>query len=327
MAQDSARANRVTWAGDLGNSSNAAQYIKSISGDAGNGGTVLFNTNSLEFAFGQSSPFIAQATTSSGSGTTLTIQAQGASGLSHNGGNLNLSSGTSSSATAGTVNIQTGGITRISILPTSIQIPSFSSAGVVHNDSSGNLSTGLIVNSDLSPSAAVSVNKLSPGTVGQILITNSTPSAAWVSMSNDAVISNTGIVTVTGLQTRGVSSVAPTNGEVLAWVNTQWAPKAFSSLLTVQVKNSSYTVLTTDGDIFCDLSTTSWTLSLPTSPLTGEKHIIKDYLGFAATNHLTISGNGKLIEQSAGGTGSSLILNQNYSVTTLEYNGSFWSIM
>jgi hypothetical protein len=50
---------------------------------------------------------------------------------------------------------------------------------------------------------------------------------------------------------------------------------------TAQVKSSTYTVQTTDGTIFCNLSSNGWTLTLPSAPSTGETHTIKDYDGYA----------------------------------------------
>jgi hypothetical protein len=62
-------------------------------------------------AFGATlTPTINQSLTSTTSGTTLTIQAQSATGASNNGGNLVLAGGTSGSATAGLVQLQAGGI-------------------------------------------------------------------------------------------------------------------------------------------------------------------------------------------------------------------------
>lgn len=74
----------------------------------------------IVFASGLSSPSINQAATSSGSGTSLTIQAQGATGATHNGGNLILTSGTSGSATVGNLLLQTGGSTAVTVTPTGV---------------------------------------------------------------------------------------------------------------------------------------------------------------------------------------------------------------
>jgi hypothetical protein len=86
---------------------------------------------------------INQSTTSSGSGGTLTIQAQDALGASHNGGNLVLSSGTSGSATKGSVELQYGTTTGLTLNPTGVvTIANLggSGDGYVAVDNSGNLS-------------------------------------------------------------------------------------------------------------------------------------------------------------------------------------------
>ena len=85
--------------------------------------TVLtLDVPAVAFASSLSAPNITQGTTSAGSGQTLTIQAQNATGASNNGGNLNLSSGTSGSATVGTINMQGGGTTVMSLDTASIII-------------------------------------------------------------------------------------------------------------------------------------------------------------------------------------------------------------
>lgn len=71
--------------------------------------TVAVTPATIQWTTAVSSPILNQASTSSGNGTNLTIQAQGATGASNNGGNLILAGGTSGSATIG--NIQLVGTT------------------------------------------------------------------------------------------------------------------------------------------------------------------------------------------------------------------------
>lgn len=207
------------------------QYVTSISGSSGSGGTVTLNINDLQFASGQTSATINQAVTSSTSGATLTVQAQGATGASHNGGALNLSSGTSGSATVGTVNVQTGGTTRLSVSPTNITIPAFTSVGLVHNDASGNLSSSLVVNADVSATANITVSKLAAGSAAQILLNNATPTPTWTTISGDVAITSTGATTVGAIQNRTIANTAPADGYVLTWsaVSNWWAPTAITS--------------------------------------------------------------------------------------------------
>lgn len=211
----------VIWADDLAGSTNTDQWVGAISGSGGSGGTVVLNITTLQFATGQTTPAINQASTSSGSGTTLTIQAQGATGAVHNGGNLILSSGTSGSATVGNVILETGGTTRLTISPSNITIAAFSVAGVVHNDASGNLSSSLIVNADVSSSAVISVSKLAAGTAGQVLLNNATPTPTWTTLSSDVTISATGVATVNSIS--GATPIAITPAE-LQFKNTTSLP-------------------------------------------------------------------------------------------------------
>jgi len=80
---------------------------------------VSSGTTVLQFASTVTAATMKQAdlTTNSGTGATLTIQAQNETGTTSNGGPLVLTSGTGTTA-AGNVNIQTGGTTRVSVNPT-----------------------------------------------------------------------------------------------------------------------------------------------------------------------------------------------------------------
>src|SRR6185295_14928652 len=65
------------------------------------------------------------------------------------------------SATANILSFSTAAAQRMSISATGVvAINNLTSAGVVHNDSSGNLSSSLIVNTDISASAAIVDTKL-----------------------------------------------------------------------------------------------------------------------------------------------------------------------
>lgn len=154
-------AGSITWADDLVTSGNSNQWVAAISGQNGNGGTVPLNISELAFAAGQGTPSIIQSTTSSGSGQRMLIQAQSATGGSHNGGNLVLASGQGASATDGYVALNIGGSTDgLTLNATGVVTIANLSTGVVHSDSSGNLTSSLIVNADVSGSAAIAYSKL-----------------------------------------------------------------------------------------------------------------------------------------------------------------------
>lgn len=200
-----------TAGGDL-SGSNTSQTVLSA-----RGGDIIFNTNSIEFASGDSNPSIFQAndTTNSGIANNLTIQAQNETGTSSTGGSLYLTSGTGTSVD-GYVYIQQGSSTAITVKPTGVVQINDLGTGVVHSDSTGDLTSSLIVNADIAASgtANIAVNKLAAGTSAQVLLNNSTPSPTWTTLSQDAIVSNAGLITVQGIQTIPFTSSSPTNNQV-----------------------------------------------------------------------------------------------------------------
>lgn len=75
-----------------------------------------------------------------------------------------------------------------------------------------------LVNADIDASAGIVVSKLAAGTAGQILQSNATPTANWVSITGDVSISNAGATTVTDLT---IASEA--QGDILVRGATAWA--------------------------------------------------------------------------------------------------------
>ncbi len=82
-----------------------------------------------------------------------------------------------------------------------------------------------------------------------------------------------------------------------------------------------------DKVVFVDTSGGNVTVTLPSSPTIGQWHKIKDYLGNAYINNITIDGNGANIEQFSAAPSSTLLLTQNYDAVELVFNGTFWSIV
>lgn len=103
---------------------------------------------------------------------SLNFTGSNTTGLSANGDNLSLS---------------TAGAERFKISPLGVvSINNLSSAGVVHNDASGNLSSSLIVNADISPSAGIVDTKLATiSTAGKV--TNSATTATNTNTANAIV--------------------------------------------------------------------------------------------------------------------------------------------
>jgi hypothetical protein len=74
-----------------------------------------------------------------------------------------------------------------------------------------------------------------------------------------------------------------------------------------------------DSVILIDSTASPVTVYLYGTPTSGRQIIIKDAAGFANTNNITINGNGKSIDGV-----SSIVMQINYSSTTLLYNGTKW---
>jgi hypothetical protein len=88
------------------------------------------------------------------------------------------------------------------------------------------------------------------------------------------------------------------------------------------VATADYTALTSDNIVVVNRSTGSaTTITLPASPTSGEIKIIKDGKGDAATNNITIQGNGKNIDGTA-----TQVINVNYGAFSLAYNGTQWNV-
>jgi hypothetical protein len=93
------------------------------------------------------------------------------------------------SSAADTINFTTGGTQRMSVNAGVINIASFTTAGVVHNNASGNLSSSLIVNADVDPAAAIVDTKLATiSTAGKVA--NSATTATASNVPNTIVLRN-----------------------------------------------------------------------------------------------------------------------------------------
>ena len=91
------------------------------------------------------------------------------------------------SASANNLSLSTAGVERMKISSAgTISIDGFSSTGIVHNDSSGNLTTSLIVNADVDPAAAITDSKLATiSTAGKVA--NSATTATSLNTPNSIV--------------------------------------------------------------------------------------------------------------------------------------------
>lgn len=110
--------------------------------------------------------------------------------------------------------------------------------------------------------------------------------------------------------------------------STQIAEISSSKFITSKGRNVSITAVTgtylvqaTDENLVITTNAAPFTITLPASPSTGDLYTVKDSVGNAGTNHITVSGNGNNIDGSA-----SFIISTNYGSIILIFNGSTWSV-
>lgn len=284
----------IKLAGDIGGTGSAPTVV-SITGAAGSV-PIASTGNILTWAAATTAPGIAQTSTSSGSGATMTIAAQGATGASNNGGGLVLAGGTSGSATAGTVVLKTANTTRLTVGATGIVTVANLGTGVVHADSSGNLSSSTIVNADVSSSAAIAVSKLAAGTDTYVL------------------------TTVSGVPTWQAAASGFTAGGDLSGTSSSQQVKTMQATTTT-TKTADYTITTSDFQIFCNFSA-AHNLTLPT-PANGMVYHIWDISGTAETNNITLVRHGT---EKISGVAASRVLSTNWGHWTVTTDGTDWYV-
>ena len=218
----------------------------------GNSGTVssaakqiTFNNNLLG---GIALDVASMASTSSGSGSVgqdiylIGQPGQNATGASHNGGNggnahitsgIGGTSGSASPGTSGSVILSIGGSSAsgsgtpgLTLNPTGVVTIANLGVGLVHADSSGNLTSSTLVNADVSATAAVAVSKLAAGTANQVLINNATPSPAWTTLSGD-VTNSLGAMSVGGIQGKSLPTLPVSDG-YLNYTGSAWQYSAIT---------------------------------------------------------------------------------------------------
>lgn len=82
-----------------------------------------------------------------------------------------------------------------------------------------------------------------------------------------------------------------------------------------------YTTLATDYVIKVD-SSSARTITPLGSPVNGQMYIIKDSVGSASVNNITVTPSGKNIDGAA-----SFVINTNYGSITIVYNNTEWSVI
>ena len=109
----------------------------------------------------------------------------------------------------------------------------------------------------------------------------------------------------TNLQTSDLTNLVPVTIVFTANWSTQTLPDVSTLFYFVNASNS-----------------TAKTINLPANPTANNYVVIKDKKGDAATNNITIQGNGKLIDGVA-----SILINGNNQAYTLKYDGAAWNLI
>jgi hypothetical protein len=95
----------------------------------------------------------------------------------------------------------------------------------------------------------------------------------------------------------------------------------YGVILPSLTKTANYTVTNSDARIYVDSSGGAFTITLPSSPVTGKEIEIIDSVGSCTTYNVTVNGNGKNI---IGNT--TALMNMNYIAFILVYNGTQWNL-
>ena len=193
-----------------------------------NGGTASGTTG----LGGQATLVGGTSTDATGIGGSAYIQGGSGGAGSFSGATVQVGGGTASAN--GIITLTTAATTRMTVSAAGVVRINNLSTGLVHADSSGNLTSSTLVNADVSASAAIAVSKLAAGTANQVLINNATPTPAWTTLSGD-VTNALGVMTVGQLQGSIVLSGTPASGNVLTATSStaaHWAAPGGGSSVT-----------------------------------------------------------------------------------------------
>ena len=157
--------------------------------------------------------------------------------------------------------------------------------------------------------------QFSSGTSSAISISTSANIIACdIISSNAATIAGAGTINFSQIDFQGTSSTISTTTQV---------PFVTSNDAIKIVTPGAYPYTTNAQDAFIKVDSSSARTIIPlASPVTGQRHIIKDTAGLAGTNNITVTPSGKNIDG-----GASFAINTNYGSITIVYNGVDWSII
>lgn len=239
-------------------------------------------TTELLFAKPVTAVTIDQTANDVGAGANWFIHAQDGSTT---GGNLTLSTG--AGAPNGTMNFQTGTVTRLSLNDTTLFFASTVTAPTINQTTTGGSSGQALT--------VQAQNAVTTG--GNLVLTSGTGGTTNGSIN---------------LQVGGTTTASVVPNKFV--FNKGWRRN-------VTPITTTYQILATDDYVAITSIVAPFTITLPAAPTTGDSYTFKDVGGNAAANNVTISGNGANIDGAA-----TIVLTQNYSSLKLTYTGTQWSI-
>jgi hypothetical protein len=141
--------------------------------------------------------------------------------------------------------------------------------------------------------------------VTTIVVTNGTPfsqSGTFRILVESEIMLVTAIAGNTMTVVRGqegTSAVSHLSGvtvsQIITAAGVQQLKQDVWNLAWLSTKTSNYSVLASDQGIPVDTTSGAITITLPSSPIDGERHLIADVSGTANTNNISVSGNGHTI--------------------------------
>lgn len=139
---------------------------------------------------------------------------------------------------------------------------------------------------------------------------------------NSCAVSSTNTNVITGAGRLDYGNIGYYNTISTVNVTTQIPAVSSNDALKVVTPGAyPYTTVPQDAVILVD-SSSARTITPLASPTTGQRHVIKDSVGSAGTNNITITPSGKNIDGSASTT-----ININYGSVTIIYGGTEWHIV
>jgi len=132
--------------------------------------------------------------------------------------------------------------------------------------------------------------------------------------------------TGTATPASGVLTFAGTGGTTVSASGSTVTINSIDNILTyVTVNNaaSPYTVLSTDCFIAADVTAGTVTIRLPNTTTTGRTFVVKDVVGLAATNNVTITTVGGAVNIDGA---TSFVMNTAYEAVNLIWNGTSYVI-